>query len=316
MGRLGIAATLAGLIIAPLFLNSFMLVQVVAQSAILGLIALSLMLLGGWGGIVSLSQMTVAGLAGYTLAIIGTSSVSQSWGWPALGAVPLALACATLAGVLFGLAAGRTRGVYTIMITLAIGVAVYYFANQNYSIFNGFTGYSGITTPQPFGFDLRAPVPFYALCVTLAFAGWSLVTLLGRSSFGLAFLATRDNERRVAATGYDVVRLRLAAHGIAGLLAGLGGVLLVWLNGRISPGTIGVGPMIDILIIAVIGGLGRPIGPFIGAAVYLLLKTFAIDMVDPERFNTLIGAVFLIIVLLSQDGLIGLARRTKAPGQI
>lgn len=316
MGRLGLIAVCVALALAPIFLNSFLLVQVIAQSAILGLIALSLMLLGGWGGIVSLSQMTVAGLAGYTLAIVGTSSVSQSWGWSAWGAVPLALAVSTLAGVLFGLAAGRTKGVYTIMITLAIGVAVYYFANQNYSIFNGFTGYSGISAPQPFGVDLRAPVPFYVLCVALAFAAWCLVTALGTSSFGLAFLATRDNERRVAATGYDVVRLRLVAHAIAGLLAGVGGVLLVWLNGRISPGTIGVGPMIDILIIAVIGGLSRPIGPFLGAMVYLLLKIFAIDVVDPERFNTLIGAVFLIIVLLSNDGLTGLARRTKAPGQI
>jgi branched-chain amino acid transport system permease protein len=99
------------------------------------------------------------------------------------------------------------------------------------------------------------------------------------------------------------------AHTFAGVIAALGGVLLVWMNQRISPGNIDVDWLINILIIAVLGGLRHPIGPFIGAVVFVLLKNFAIDLVVPERFNLVIGLVFLAIVLFSPDGLLGLWQR-------
>jgi branched-chain amino acid transport system permease protein len=90
------------------------------------------------------------------------------------------------------------------------------------------------------------------------------------------------------------------------------------MNGRVSPGTIDIGPVIDILVIAVIGGLRHPVGPFVGAILFVLMKNFAIDLISPERFNTLIGLIFLIIVLVSPDGLLGLWRmaadRLKAAG--
>src|SRR6202042_2252323 len=126
---------------------------------------------------------------------------------------------------------------------------------------------------------------------------------------GLALMASRDNPRRARAVGYDVTWLRIAAFFFSGLIAGTAGVLYVWFNGRISPGTVSVGEAIGILVIAVIGGLRHPIGPFIGAALYVLLKTFAIDLVGAERFNTLIGLVFLIIVFASPDGILGFWRR-------
>ena len=105
-------------------------------------------------------------------------------------------------------------------------------------------------------------------------------------------MATRDNQRRMRAVGYDVTLHRVAAYFFAGIIAGAAGVLYVWFNGRISPGTVGVGEVIGILVIAVIGGLRHPIGPFIGAALYVVVKTFAIDVVGADRFNTLIGLVF------------------------
>ncbi len=296
------------------FANDFFLVQIGAQAAILGLISLSLMLLAGWGGVVSLSQMTVAGVAGYAVALLGDNSAGLGFGAPFVIAVPIAILIGVVFGLLIGALAGRTSGIHTIMITLAIGVAVYFLANQNYTIFNGFTGYSGLNAPSVFGIDLRQPIPFFLLCGTLAAAGWALVTIVGRSPFGVALIGSRDNPRRLAALGYNVAGHRLIAHGLAAFLASVGGVLFVWYNGRISPGTISVGPMIDILIIAVIGGMARPIGPFIGALLFVLLKTFAIDFVDPERFNTLIGFVFVIIVFVSRDGLLGLASRFSIPG--
>jgi branched-chain amino acid transport system permease protein len=115
----------------------------------------------------------------------------------------------------------------------------------------------------------------------------------------------RDNARRMSALGYSPVAHRVAAYAVAGLIASIGGVLLVWYNGLITPGSVGTSWMINILIVAVLGGLRHPVGPFIGAVVFVLLQNFAIDLIDRERFNLVIGLVFLVIVLFSPDGLLG-----------
>jgi branched-chain amino acid transport system permease protein len=116
----------------------------------------------------------------------------------------------------------------------------------------------------------------------------------------------------MASLGYAVTAHRVAAYAVSGLLAAVGGVLMVWYNGRISPGTVNLGAMISILIIAVLGGMKHPIGAFVGAIVYVLLQNFAIDLFVRERFNLVIGAGFLAIVLFSPDGLLGLwAKRSS-----
>jgi branched-chain amino acid transport system permease protein len=138
------------------------------------------------------------------------------------------------------------------------------------------------------------------------------VLYCSRSTFGLTLQATRDNQRRMRAIGYNVTAHKVAAYFFAGLIAGLAGVLYVWFNGRISPGTVSVSETIGILVIAVVGGLRHPVGPFLGALVYVLLKTFAIDLIGAERFNTLIGLVFLVIVFVSPDGILGLWEKFKA----
>jgi branched-chain amino acid transport system permease protein len=112
--------------------------------------------------------------------------------------------------------------------------------------------------------------------------------------------------------GFHVTAHRVAAYAVAGVIAAVGGILLVWYNSLISPGTVGTGALINILIIAVLGGMGHPIGPFIGALVFVLLQNFAIDLVDRERFNLVIGGVFLAIVLFSPDGLLGLWEKLRA----
>jgi branched-chain amino acid transport system permease protein len=95
-------------------------------------------------------------------------------------------------------------------------------------------------------------------------------------------------------------------------MAAVGGVLLVWYNNRISPGSMNTGAMINILIIAVLGGMKHPVGAFVGAILFVLLQNFAIDLVDRERFNLVIGGVFLLIVLFSPDGLLGLWAKLRS----
>ena len=112
--------------------------------------------------------------------------------------------------------------------------------------------------------------------------------------------------------GYNVAAIRIYAYFLSGIIAGSAGVLLVWFNGRISPGSINIGVAIDILVIAVVGGLRHPLGPFIGAFAFVLLENFAIDLIDRERFNTVIGCAFLLVVLFSPDGLLGLWHKARA----
>ena len=298
---------LAFVLLYPFFASPFFTFQIGAQSLALGLIALSLTFLGGYGGMVSLAQMTFAGLAAYLVAIFGTSSnVAISLGWPWWLALIVALVVATLFAAAVGWLSVRTEGIYTIMITLAVGVAFFYLAQQNYTLFNGFQGFSRIAAPTVFDVDLREPMPYYFLVLACSGAGYFFVKHLVRTPFGVALQGIRDNPRRMQALGYDVTAHRVGAYAVAGFLAAVGGVLMVWYNGRISPGTVGTGAMINILIIAVLGGMKHPIGAFIGAIVFVLLQNFAIDLVDRERFNLVIGGVFLAIVLFSPDGLLGL----------
>lgn len=310
------------LLVMPTFASDFVLYQIFGWSFILGVIALSLVFLGGYGGMVSLAQMTIAGCAGYLLAILGPSAITEiSLGWPWYVAIPIALCVAIALGTLTGWLAVRTEGIYTIMITLAIAAAFFYFTRQNYTIFNGFSGFNGVLPPMLFGVDWRSPTAFYYLTLFWAAVAYFAVLYITRAPFGLALQGVRDNQRRMSALGYNATAHRVAAYAFAALLAGVGGILLTWQSGQISPGTVGIGPAIDILVIAVIGGLSHPVGAFIGAFIYVILKTFALDALVAvglagERFQLLIGLGFLIIVFWSPDGILGLWRRWRESRKI
>lgn len=305
------------LLIIPSFASNFVMYQIFGWTFILGMIALSLMFLGGYGGMVSLAQMTFAGFAGYLVAIFGDSAITDiSMGMPWWLSIPLALLLTVVFATAIGWLAVRTEGIYTIMITLAIAAAFFYFTRQNYDLFNGFQGFNGVFPPELFGVNWRGPNAFYYMTLFFAVLSYIAVLYISRAPFGLALQGVRDNPRRMAALGYNVTAHRVAAYALAALPAGVGGILLTWQSAQISPGTVGIQAAIDILVIAVIGGLSHPIGAFLGAFIYVLLKTFAIDVLialglSGERFQLLVGLGFLIIVLFSTDGLLGLWKRLK-----
>ncbi|WP_306119063.1 MULTISPECIES: branched-chain amino acid ABC transporter permease [unclassified Roseitalea] len=311
-------ALLALLVVLPAFANDFVLFQVMGWTFILGMIALSLMFLAGYGGMVSLIQMSVAALAGYMVAIFGTSGMAElSMGLPWWVYIPVAIVIAAIFGTIVGALAVRTEGIYTIMITLAIASAFFYFTRQNYAIFNGYSGFNLVVPPQLFGVDWRQPVPFYYLTGAMALVCYLAVIYVSRAPFGLVLQGIRDNPRRMAALGYNVTAHRIAAYTFASVIAALGGILLVWQNAQIAPGTAGIPAVIDILVIAVIGGIGRPIGPFIGALIYVLLRTFSPDVLtaigfEGERFKLLVGLGFLALVFWSPDGVLGMWDRWRA----
>ncbi|MEM9013057.1 MAG: branched-chain amino acid ABC transporter permease [Pseudomonadota bacterium] len=306
------------LLTMPAWANDFVLFQVMGWTFILGMIALSLMFLAGYGGMVSLIQMSVAAMAGYMVAIFGNSGMGEiSMGLPWWLTIPIAIVIAAIFGTMVGALAVRTEGIYTIMITLAIAAAFFYFTRQNYAIFNGYSGFNLVVPPMLFGVDWRAPMPFYYLTLGCAAICYGAVVYVARAPFGLALQGVRDNPRRMAALGFNVTAHRIAAYTFASVIAAIGGILLVWQNAQIAPGTAGIPAVIDVLVIAVIGGLARPIGPFIGALIYVLLRTFSPDVLTAfdlsgERFKLVIGLGFLAIVFFSPDGVLGLWERWRA----
>jgi branched-chain amino acid transport system permease protein len=314
--RLRHILVLAAVLVYPWVVNSFFAFQIGGQALALGLIALSLTFLGGYGGMVSLAQMSVAGVASYMVAIFGVAGAAQggasSLGWPWWLAVIIAVVIATAFATLVGWLSVRTEGIYTIMITLAIGVSFYYLAQQNYSIFGGHEGFNQVYAPTVLGVDFREPIAYYYLALFWALAGYFFIKYLLRAPFGAALQGVRDNPRRMNALGFNVTAHRVAAYAVAGVLAAIGGVLMVWYNNRVSPGSASTEMMLNILIIAVMGGMKHPIGAFLGAIVFVLVQNFAIDIIARERFNLVIGAAFLSIVLFSPDGLLGLWRYFRA----
>jgi branched-chain amino acid transport system permease protein len=313
-----IAGGILLLLAYPFILNDFWVLQVGGRTLGFGTIALSLVFLSAYVGMLSLAQMTVAGIAGYAMAYFTApmGGVGLLLPWPV--AVVIALCLAVLAGLVVGAIAVRTEGIYTLMITLAIAVGFYYLTLQNYSLFNGFTGFTRIPPPHVLGIDMAQPKPFFYVSLVAAALCYALVHWVVRTPFGLALQAARDNGRRLRALGYPLALPRIAAFGLAGFIAGVGGILNVWLNGSISPGSIAITPTLDVLMASVLGGMLGPEGAFLGAFLFTVVQSFAIYLVPPERFNTVIGVIFVAVVVFSPDGVLGLGRSALhriAPGR-
>jgi branched-chain amino acid transport system permease protein len=198
------------------------------------------------------------------------------------------------------------------MITLAFSVLVFYFFSQVTQL-SGFGGVNNVDLPGIVGDPEQNPTPRYFVTLVVAVIVFVVLRGLSRTAFGLGLQGIRDEPARMRALGFDVTRHRMLAFGLAALIAGVAGVLSVWYNRRITPGSINLEQTINILIIAVIGGLYRLEGAWIGALAYALIDNYSREWV-PEvgnilgsaRFNTIIGLVFLIIVLLSPGGLVGI----------
>jgi branched-chain amino acid transport system permease protein len=298
--RVAALAAVAGFLVSyPLWASSFWVVAIGIKTLWLGVVAVSLIFLASHVGMVSLAQTAIYGTAGYVVA-----NLSVMHGWNGWLAVPVALLTAVVLAAAIALIGARTHGIYFLMLTLAVAVFVYYFALQYRPFTNGFSGINGVGAPDLFGISLREPTSFYYLALVVAAAAYAAVRWIVRTPFGLTLRGVRDSRERMAALGYDVVAHRVAAFAFAGLVAACGGVLAVWYNGQISPGSIDLTRTIDILVIAVIGGMYRLEGAWIGALAVTLLTNFANDYT--ARFNTVIGVVFIVILLLSPGGISGL----------
>jgi branched-chain amino acid transport system permease protein len=305
---------IAGLILAvvsPLFLTTYWVGTLLTQTMFLGIVAASLIFLFAYGGMVSLAQVAIFGIAGFVLGNATTNGNTKglNLGWNPWWGVVLGIVVAVAVALLFGALASRSTGIYFLMITLTYSVIANLFFGQVTDV-SGFGGISGIPTPGAIGPADAHPVRLYYVSLGVALGVYVLLRYVARTPFGLSLQGTRDDSVRMGSLGYNVALHRTIAFGFAGFVAALGGVLFVWWNGHIDPASIDLSTTIDVLVIAVVGGLYRIEGAWLGALLFVVINNYSqqIGFIGP-RFHTLIGAIFLVIVLLSPGGLMGLWER-------
>jgi branched-chain amino acid transport system permease protein len=309
----GVALAIA--VLAPLLFSTYTVDQLLTESLIFGIVAMSLVFLASYGGMVSLAQTALFGIAGFVfgnMTTIDTKGLTLGYS-PWVGILP-AIGIATAIGVVYGALAARSTGIYFLMITLTYGVIANLSFGQIERI-SGFGGISGIVAPSIIGTTDQHPHRLYYLSLVIALLLYALLRYLIRTPFGIALQGVRDEPVRMSSLGYGVALHRTLAFALGAFVASIAGVLFVWWNGHIDPQTIGLGATINVLIIAVIGGLRRIEGAFVGALAYVYINDrlaetdFSIGGYKLGTFNSLIGLVFLAIVLVSPDGLLGLWER-------
>jgi branched-chain amino acid transport system permease protein len=309
------AIGLAILVVAalgPLLFSDYWVANILTYTFWLGIAAASLIFLSAYGGMLSFAQVSIYGIAGLVFGNVATRGVSNglNLGWDPWLAVIVAIGIATTVGLVFGALASRSTGIYFLMITLTYAVMVYYFFAQ-VNNFGGFNGVNDINafTPSLIGNPGTQPNRLYYVALVVALVVYVLIKYIVRTPFGLALQGVRDDPIRMASLGYNVALHRTLAFTLAAFFASVAGVLNVWWIGEIAPGTVDLTSTIELLIVAVIGGLYRLEGAWLGALAFVLINNYTHDTSVPlvgGSFVTVIGAIFLAIILLSPGGLLGM----------
>jgi branched-chain amino acid transport system permease protein len=302
--------------------NTF-LMSLFTRIIILGMAAVSLNLIMGFGGMVSFGHAAYLGIGGYVVGILAKEGINSGFvQWP------LALLVSGVFALAVGALSLRTRGVYFIMITLAFAQVVYYISNG----LDRYGGDDGLTIQKRSEFgglmSLSNRTLFYYLCLVLLLAAVYLVWRLINSRFGLVIQGARSNERRMQAIGFPTFRYKLTCFTIAGVLCGLAGVLLANHTNFISPALMHWTRSGDLIVMAVLGGMGTVFGPVIGAIALLVLEEILPVVIGGashlitgyevqgarEYWQLILGPMLLLIVLFARGGIDGLLARPNRSG--
>lgn len=264
--------------------------SLIAASAIL---AASVNMLAGDGGLVSLGHAGIAAAAGYGLAW------SAKEGFELWAQLLVALGLTLLVSALFGLVSMRTRGVFFLMVTLAAGMICYGIAFRWSAVTGGDNGLSGIRRPEAI-----APYwTFYFAVLVIFIIATLALYMISRSPFGLVLRGIRDSESRMRSLGYPIAAYKFSAMMLSGFFAGVAGVLLVWHAEFVSPTLGDFIASAMALIMVVLGGLGTVSGPLVGAAIVILIQQVLSTHFD--RWSTVLGALFIASVIFAPKGLVG-----------
>jgi branched-chain amino acid transport system permease protein len=264
--------------------------------------ALALDFICGYGGLVSFGHAAFVGIGAYAVGILGAHGITDM-----LVSLPTALLASAIFAYLTGNVCLRTKSVYFIMITLAFAQMAFYVASglERYGGDDGLTIYKRSTFAG--ALDLSNKPLFYYLCLALLLAVIWLVRRLVDSRFGLVIQGVRSNERRMRAIGFSTFRYKLVCFVISGVLCGLAGVLLANHTDFVSPAIMQWTRSGDLIVMAVLGGMGTVMGPVIGAVTLLVLEE-ALSRVT-EYWPIILGPLILLVVLYARGGIDGLLAR-------
>jgi branched-chain amino acid transport system permease protein len=300
------ASLIRGSLLLPPFLAGDFYVNLASQILIAAIFALSLNLLVGFGGMTSLGHASYLGAAAYISALL-TSRYGFGHGAAAIISISGTVAMAAF----FGVIALRATGLGFLMITLALSQVLWGLAYRMSNVTNGDNGITGLTRPAPFGISLDSPVAFYWFALIVATIAFLMIAVFVSSAFGSSLKGVRDQPRRMAALGFNPWLIRWITFVYAGFWGGVSGLLYVYYHKYIHPTSLSITSSAETLLGVIAGGSGTLGGPAVGAALVLLLKNYASAYL--ERWNMLLGLVFLFIVLVMPAGIVpGFSRLTAA----
>lgn len=301
---LPVVATLSG---ESYFISLFSRIIIYAIAAV------SLDLLLGFSGMISLGHAAFVGIGAYVVAIFfhHSSEMEPIITWPfvlqgsenALAVLPLAVLLSAFSALIIGSLSLRTKGMHFIMISLAFAQMIYYFfvSLEKYGGDDGLSLYSRSTMP---GLDLANDIHFYYFCLTLLFLFLFFSHRLVYSRFGLIIRGGSNNERRINALGVNSTRYKLVCFIISGAGAGLAGALLANQTEYVSPGLMHWTLSGELMVMVLLGGLGTLFGPVLGATAFLLMEE--ILAMYTEHWMMYMGPFLIIVVIFAKRGLFGL----------
>jgi branched-chain amino acid transport system permease protein len=291
-----LAFCLIGLLTVPYWMPGVYYVNVSSQILFYGIFALGLNVIAGYGGLVSLGHAGLFGISAYATGYM------LQLGHGHLIAILTALVIGLLAMAVYAVLSLRTTGIGFIMITLALGEIVWGLAYRWISITGGDNGINLHGRPMPFGLSIESSTGFYYATLVIFLVAFTAVAVFVRSPFGAALTGTRDQPRRMNALGYHVWAIRFWACMFSGLLTSIAGILFVYYTQFISPQAVDLTASAEVLLMVISGGAGTLFGPVVGAALVISIKSVVSGFV--ERWNMLLGAIFVAIVILMPEGLV------------
>jgi branched-chain amino acid transport system permease protein len=302
--RLVAAAAVALLVAAPFGLKPYG-IYLLSLWAVTTIAAIGLNLTLGYAGQISLAQASFVGIGAYAAALLTTQ------GWPLWSALLLAIALCFVIGWVLGYPALRVQHHYLAFVTLSFATLVFLVLRNEEWLTKGVYGISGIPRPTVLGWSTKGPIDFYFFCLG-ALAAVSLATWwLIRSPWGRAFTALRENPIRASSLGVDTRRYTLMAFAIGSALGGVSGVLYAPLVQFIEPTAFALNLSLNLLLMVIVGGAGYFLGPFLGAAVSVLLPE---ALRFSEGLYLILYAVFVMALMaFCPSGLLGLAERFRSP---
>ncbi|MDA7430359.1 branched-chain amino acid ABC transporter permease [Primorskyibacter aestuariivivens] len=318
MLNLTVIGGLLAVALAALVLDQPFTITLATRVAILSLAAVGLNIALGLGGLVSFGHAAFFGIGGYAMGILayhaqtytpldlGLFTVAGTKSMPVIWLVAMVLSA--LAALLIGLLALRTSGVYFIMITLAFAQMFYYFT-LSWSAYGGEDGLSIYIRNGFPGLNTLVPIQFFGICFVILCAALYLFHRLEHAPFGLALGSARQAPMRVETVGLSPMRLRLVAFVLSGAITGLAGALFADLNRFVSPTMFSWHMSGELIVLIILGGVARLIGPVIGAVLFVVLEHYLGGMT--EFWKIWLGVILLLIVLFARGGVAGLLSPRK-----